>query len=453
MAQRVPGLRIEIVNDTGTIVPPLFERYPTYIGVGDPYKLISNYLMVRGSGSSETIPTVTEVNEIVSVGDLPGVAKYVSGTDYQLNSGSIEWLGGGSSPTTGENYYLTFTESRAVSAYDPILYLNENKIYENHGNQTRTDGNINDVAVAGSLGLNAGCNGVIIAQLDPSAWVDAESPTSAELETSFIAMRDKLNKITGYKLFLVPMSSGTLNTTTAANIFFNHSVIASQPDRAQERTTIAVMPNETAYAGFASFAQTYAHERMVVPATPGGTGTPVGHSSNSYDTRFYVASLAGLLCSKEIGLGISDEIVPNVTFTDTFTPEELDYLVKRGVSPANQSGGVVRNVLAITTNTTSALTEDLGVQDEKDYIKKFWREGLYPVYRNKKITNALIAQMEDSSENIMQTLLGDTIIADYKNISIAQDTVEPRQVNVTGKVKPAFSLQWIDVTFTFALSL
>lgn len=452
MAKRVPGLIIEIENDTGTVAPPLFERYPVYIGVGDPYKLVSDYQMLRGAGGSDVIPTVTSVNEIVSVGDLPGVAKYVSGTDYQLTAGAVQWLGGGSGPTTGENYYLTFTEARSVTAYEPILYLNENKIYVNHGAQIKTDSNINDVSVSGSLGINAGAGGVIIAQLNPTAWVDPENPTNSELETSFIAMRNLLNKITGYKLFLIPLSSGTLNTTTAANIFFNHSVIASQPARAQERTTMAVMPNGTTYDTYASFAQTYGHERMVVPATPGGAATPAGHAG-VFDTRFYVAALAGKICSTEIGLGISDEIIPNITFSDTFTPEELDYMVKRGVSPANQAGGVVRNVLAITTDTTSALTEDLGIQDEKDYIKKFWREGLYPLYRNKKITTNLILAMEDSSENIMQTLLSEEIIADYKNLSIVQDDVEIRQVNVTGKVKPAASLQWINVTFTFALSL
>lgn len=452
MAQRVPGLIIEIENDTGIIAPPLFERYPTIIGVGDPYKKISDYKMTRGSGSSDAIPTVTDVNEIVSVGDLPGVAKYASGTDYQLNGDNIQWLPGGEEPSAGDNYYLTFTETRAASAYDPILYLNENKIYKNHGYQTKNDNTINDVSVGGSLVLNAGGRGVIIAQLDPTGWTDAENPTNAELETSFISMRDKLNKITGYKLFLIPMSSGTLNTTTAANIFFNHSVIASQPDRGQERTTIACMPNGTSYTGYASFAQTYGHERMVVPATPGGTATPAGHTG-TFDTRFYCCALSGLLCSGEIGIGISDEIVPNVTFTDTFTPEELDYLVQRGVSPANQSGGVVRNVMAITTDPTSALTEDLGIQDEKDYIKKYWREGLYPVYRNKKINDDLIADMEESSYNILDQLISDTIIAEYTNVSVAQDDVEIRQVNISGKIKPAAALQWIDVTFTFALSL
>jgi hypothetical protein len=451
MAERIPGLIIRIVNDTGIIAPPLYERYPTIVGTGDPYCSIQNYKMTKGAGTTDTIPTVTTVNEIVSIGDLPGVAKYVDGVDYQLATGDVSWLPAGSAPTNGNNYYITYTETRAASAYEPILYFDENLIYSDHGNKLRTNGAVNDVSVSGSLVLNAGGRGVIICQLDPSTWVDPDVPTNSELETAYIAAREKLNKITGYKLFLIPMDVGTLNTTTAADILFNHAVIVSQPERAQERTVIAPLADGTTYQQFAAYAQGYANERMVVPATPGGECTVAG-VSGTFNTKFHCAALAGKLCSVGIGNTISNEVIPNVYMTDTFTPDELDYLVKRGVSPANISGTSTRNILAITTDTTSALTEDLGVQDVKDYVKKYWRDGLYPVFQNKKITTKLIRSIVFSSENILEYLISQEIIEDFKAVSAAQDPVEPRKVNISGKVKPAFCLQWIDVVFTFVLN-
>jgi hypothetical protein len=442
---------VRTINDAGIIVPPLFERYPTIIGLGDPYRIITDYQMTKGTGTTDTIPTTTSVNEIVSIGDLPGVARYVAGTDYNLVGDTVSWIGGGTNPTNGNQYFITYTEARAVSAYDPILYFDENLIYADHGFQVMTNGVVNDVSVGGFVGLNAGAKGIIIAQLDPTGFVDQENPTNTELEAAFIAMRTKLNLITGYKLFLCAMSSGTLNTTTAANIFFNHAVLASQPARKQERTVLAALAQGTAYTAFATFAQSYAHERMVVPATPGGACQVAG-VTGTFDTRFYCAALAGMLCSGEIGVGISDEIVPNITLTGTFSPEELEYLVQRGASPGNQSGGVTRNVMAITTDTTSALTEDLGVQDEKDYIKKYWRESLYPVFRNKKITTNLILTMIDASEGILNDLVDREIIAEYRSVNVAQSSTEPRLVNVSARIKPAFSLQWMDVEFTFVLS-
>lgn len=451
MAERVPGIIVRILNDTGIIAPPVFQRYPVIIGEGDPYRLVTDQKITRSLGSVDTIRTVTSVNEIVSVGDLPGVARYVSGTDYTLSGNNISWLPGGSSPTGGNNFYITFTETRPTSAYTPTLYFNENLIYEDHGNGLRTSGAINDVSVGGALALNAGAGGVIIAQLNLSGATDPDNPSNTELENAFIAMRDELDKITDYKLFLVPMSSGTLNTTTAANIFFNHAVLASQPENKQERTCVAALPTGTSYTGAATFAQSYAHERMVVPYGYNGQVSVTGYSG-TYDMRFYNASLTGKLCSVAIGREITDEIIPGVTFSDTFTPEEYNYLVQRGVSPGRTVGDVTRNVMSITTETTNALTEALGVQDTKDYVKKFWREGLWRAYRNAPITPSLPNAIKSSSEGMLDLLSSRGIVAEYKDISAVQDTTEPRKVLVTGKIKPAFGLQWMDVTFTFVLS-
>jgi hypothetical protein len=451
MAYRIPGIVVTIVNDAGAVAPVIFERYPVYIGEGDPYRLVTNANIVRGAGNTDSLGSITTVNEIVSVGDLPGIAKYVETTDYTLSGNDIDWSAGGDEPTAGSTYYVTYTETRPASAYQPILYFDENLIYANHGNQIRTDSSVNDVSVAGMLGIQAGSGGVIILQLDLSAATDPDNPTATELENAFIAARDLLEAITDYKLFLVPMSSGMINTTTAADIFWNHAVVASQPVNKQERTVIMALPKNTTYTSAATTAQSYSNERMVVPLVKDATVSVTG-VTGTHDMRFYNAALAGKLCSVPIGRNISDEVIPNVSFEDNFTPNELNYLVQRGVSPAKIRGSVVRNILSITTDGTSALTEDLGVQDVKDYVKKYWREGLWAIYRNKPINSQLLASIATSSIGILEYLKDRLIVDDYKDIAAAQDSVEPRRVNVSGRIKPAFGLQWMDVTFTFVLS-
>jgi hypothetical protein len=301
------------------------------------------------------------------------------------------------------------------------------------------------------MALAAGSGGVIVLQLDLSGASDPDSPTPAELEAAFEASVDELEQIMDYKLFLVPMSSGTLLTTTAADIMFTHAVLASQPDMKQERSVVASLAKLTAYATAATFAQSYSHERMVVPAVPDCTVSITGFTT-TYDMRFYAATLAGKLCSVPIGRTISDEILPNLSFATNYTTSELNYLVQRGVSPGRIKGTVVRNVMAITTDTTSALTEDLGVQDVKDYVKKYWREGLWNLYKNAPITSALINQVRASSVGMLSQLASDHVLADYRDITVAQDVIEPRKILVTGKIKPAFGMQWMDVTFTFVLS-
>lgn len=447
---RLPGAEVTIVNDTGIIAPPLFERYPVYIGVGDPYKQITDYEMTKGADSgADTIPTVSTVHSIVSAGDLPGISGYTAGVDYTLVGNTVNWLGA-SEPTSGDAYFITYTENRAASAYDPTLYFDENVVYANHGNKTRTDGNANDVSIAAYLGINAGAKGVFVAQLDPSAWVDKESPTNSELETAFIAMESKLKQIVGYKLLLVPMSSGTLNTTTAADIFFNHAVLASQPKNKQERSVIASLGLTSTYTDFTTFAVAYANERMIVPAAK--LPISVSGETSTFDMRMASAALAGKLCSVGIGIEISDEILPNITFAENFTPPEQRFMRGRGVSVMKQASGVVRNIMAITTDTTNALTESLGVQDIKDYTKKYWREGLFAVYKNIPINADTIDDIYDSSEGVLNYLIGETIIAYWDTLAVSQDATEPRKVNVSARVQPAYGLQYLDIEFTFVLS-
>lgn len=452
MALKLPGITVAVVNDAGIIAPPVYERYPVYIGEGDPYRLIENQRAIRSAGSVDNLVTPTTIDDITSVGDLPGISNYVEGTDYALyGTDKISWLPGGDRPTLGNAFYVTFTETRPASAYDPTLYFDENLIFANHGSKTRTNGAINDVSVAGSLGLNAGAKGVIIAQLNLSAAANPDSPTPTELENAFIAMRDELEKITDYKLVLVPLSSGTILTTSAASIFFNHAIVASQPENKQERDVFACLPKNTLYTAAAAYAQAYSNSRMIVPYVADGISWPVGFTTE-YDTRFYVAAVAGKQTSVGIGLNISDEIIPGVLIKDNLTPGQFTYLVQNGVSPGKIRGEVVRNIMLITTDTTNALTEDYGVQDVKDYVKKYWREGLWDLFRNKPINEALVAQIRTASEGILDYLIGENIISQWRNVSAAQDSVEPRNIKVRGRVQPAYGMQWMDVVFTFVLS-
>lgn len=454
MAIRVPGIIVRIINDIGKVVPPLFERYPCIIGEGDSYRLISSYKLTRAAGDLDVLPTTTTVNSIISAGDLPGISRYVATRDYLLTSGHIDWSPSGAGhiePTPGDSYYVTYTDTRPASAYSPMLYLDENLIFADHGTPTRIDGTINNVTVGAQLALSSGAGGVIVAQLDLSGAVDPDNPSNSELEAAFIATRDAIAKVTDYKLFLVPMSSGTLSTTSAANIFFNHAVLMSEPEQKQERTCVAALPKGTTYQQAATFAQSYAHERMVVPVVPDATVSVVGFTGD-YDMRFYNCALAGKLCSTQIGRTISDEILPNITFTDNFSPDEANYLVQRGVSPGKIRGEVVRNILAITSDVTNALTEDLGVQDCKDYVKKYVRESLYKLYVNAPITDGMLGAVNTSLLSIMDQLIRDSVIAEQRDMYVQQNPTEPRALNVTGRIRPAFSLQWMDVTFTFVLS-
>jgi hypothetical protein len=461
---QLPGVIVRVINDTGIVAPPAYERYPVIVGGGDPFKEILTQPIVRGAGVADNLPTLTNVNQIIGA-YKPGNYNYEYALwvgNYSLVSDTIDWTGttpGTDAPELNETYYVTYTEARAASAYDPLLYFDGNLIYEDHGRANTLDNTLNDATIGGILALGAGARGVIVLQLDYSSAVDPYNPTPTEEQNAYLAAIEKLETITDFKLFLVPMSTRMLTSTTAASLLFSHACLASLPENKQERTVVASLPAGTDYADAATYAQAFSHERMVVPfpyqgysKITGVEGLTATQLTTSYDARYYSAAVAGKLCSADIGINISDEIISGVNATGNYKPAVLTYLVQRGVGPAKLRGTTTRNVYIGTSDTTNALTEDLGVQDTKDYVKKYWREGLWPLFRNKPINDALLASIKSASTGILDSLKERNIVDAYANVSVRQDSLEPRKVYITGKIKPAFSLQFIDVTFTFVLS-
>jgi hypothetical protein len=203
-------------------------------------------------------------------------------------------------------------------------------------------------------------------------------------------------------------------------------------------------------AGYVNQAAAFANERLCLPAIP--SRLQMTGFTAYYDSRYYNAALSGRLMAGPIGETIHDEPIAGVTFTDNFTPEEQDYLVQNGVSPAKSSGGVVRNVMCNTTDTTSALTEDMGVQDIKDYTRQAWRDKMWDLFRNKPITVDLPDAIEGASRNFLGTLVGKTIIADFDRVTAAQDPSEPRKINLSARIQPVYGMAYMDITFTFVLS-
>jgi hypothetical protein len=60
--------------------------------------------------------------------------------------------------------------------------------------------------------------------------------------------------------------------------------------------------------------------------------------------------------------------------------------------------------------------------------------------------------MTNASKGMLQYLQDQSIIAAFENVSVRQDTVEPRKISITGKIQPAYGMQFVDVTFTFVLT-
>lgn len=456
MADRLPGVIVRITSDVGIRVPRVYERFPIIIGQGDTERLIENEPVLHGGVNSSDPLRVTPVTRVISVGDIPGQSKYTSPDDYSLSGNSINWEAAGDEPSSGSIYYVTYTAGLPDSAYEPTLYFDQALVYSEHGGRVKVNGSINPIVVASDLAFDNGALGVILLQLDLRDANDPENPTGQEIEDAYTTPETgviaRLEKITDFKLFLVPLDAGVLGTRTATDILFNHAVVASLPENKQERTVIAALSGGMTPSQIQAFARSYHHERMVVPAAP-GTAVSLAGFTGTFSQTFLSAAFAGLLCSRPIGRAVTDQVIRNVYLIDDFTPRQLRDLVKDGVTPFVTRASLTRVVFPITTDTTNAVTEDLAVQDIADYTKRTWRETLHQYFIGVPITRGTPAAIIAASQTILNDMVLSGIIADYTALRAVQNPSEPRLIEISGKIKPAYPLQFIDVNFVFVGSI
>jgi hypothetical protein len=106
---------------------------------------------------------------------------------------------------------------------------------------------------------------------------------------------------------------------------------------------------------------------------------------------------------------------------------------------------------AMTTDHTNANTQEISVVEIEDFIKR----QCIAVLEDRYIGSLIVAGLEQSIASTIASFLEQTIrkqtIADYDegSISVKQSDIDPRVINVYFRVKPAYPLNWIDVTFRF----
>jgi hypothetical protein len=82
-------------------------------------------------------------------------------------------------------------------------------------------------------------------------------------------------------------------------------------------------------------------------------------------------------------------------------------------------------------------------------LKRLTREKLYDIYKGAPITKLLPSAMGTTLSKLLEKEINNVNIVEYKDISIQQDTTDPRLVLVAVKIKPIYSLTFINITMSF----
>lgn len=509
VGNRLPGIVVTINPDIGLIQPLGFERFPAVIGIGDR-EIISrtNFLVTRGSGTDDVLPE--KIVTLFQIGKAPGITQYRQGSGHYSivdvtvdgkTVSAIRWAGTATNPAqpaAGGRYYISWTKAIPSMAFTWNLWLDENLLLQSLGRESMFSDNslINPLIAAARIALHQGSPGVITVQLDargehsaiiPGAsagWVNPLDPTGAELDVAEDAAVYELDKIEEFKLWVVPLDpesypeeldprtddfpNGHRAMVESNNArWFVHVNIASSPDEARERTLFGIVPQgtvlETLLDTAGAFRETGGGQRFALPGTKGVEPNENSSIQIQVNTRvgdmvpngYLSAAAAGCLCAGEIGAPNNSAPLTDVKLLGNWTLPEAKTLRGAGVMPFKIRQGLTTLVMPISSDTTSAFTEDLSVQDVADYLRQFLRIRIFDAYRNTKITASTEGAIEGTVKSLLDGLVNSNILVSYDPASVQanQRKDEPRLMELRARVKPAYPLRWIDATVEFTAAI
>lgn len=173
------------------------------------------------------------------------------------------------------------------------------------------------------------------------------------------------------------------------------------------------------------------------------------------DGQYVAAAAAGKMAGNEyLAEPLTRKVLTgfDIPANKKYTDIQERLLGEEGVSvvQALNAGGRVVNGFT-TVNTGNANEEEPSVVRIRDYTAKTVRELLENRFVGTVIGPNTLPEIEETTRGILQSLISQVLITDFANITVRQDPVEPRQVNVAFDIQPAYPLNWIRIDFTVGL--
>jgi hypothetical protein len=472
-----PSVSVDVLNNPRIISNVTGLRLLAIVGLGPMVRNVIDEAVTRGTGSTDNLSVYASSGcSLTQVASIPGInagapnAILVSsgGQLYQQASaslsdaGQITWVGSGQDvPTSGATYYVKYTYNVPASQFSPSTYSDKSVIQSKFGKESNQSGIL---TIGGSIALENGAPEVVMVQASGSAFN----------VSAYQAAIDKLQKLSNIEQIAVVFPSGSVT-------------------KAQQETVLNYAYSHTQYCN------TIGRDRGIVSGSPspyytsdgfdtiGDTGTPGTYLYRSnalksadhcymvpsrvrrydqdgnlieLDGNFLAIAVAGLESAQLLrstplnGFTISGVVLED----DKWQPAEENQLGGGNCTVIQSVSGNVTIRDWLTTDPTSADTQEPTVRAIRRLVRRTLSTGLYNAYTNKGLTilPETPSNVAATTAALLQSLVSITELKAYgkqddastgeTKISAQQDSAEPRRINVTCSVAYAYPLKWISVT-------
>jgi hypothetical protein len=315
---------------------------------------------------------------------------------------------------------------------NPTIYTssNLNNLFAKHGQPT-TD---NPLSLAAQMAFDNGATRVLAVQPLPFNQDSFWSQTWTALERQ-----------QGYWLVpvLANLDMGMYATIRLAA--FEHAIKMSETKYRMERVVVAARQNKQEANDFNHSRLSLIGIDLDAPVT-----RYINNVNETLNYSYVAATVAGLASSfGNVATPLTRKHVTGFNLVSNLKSPRLDLLdtVSQGFMPIQvaASGGVIYQGPTSYIGA-NILQQEVSVQRITDYLSYNLRDALGKGFIGQNITNDLLAAMTRSTNQFLARhtdIISQGIVA-----SIAVDSKDPRQVNLTVSYSPLFPLNALQVSFT-----
>lgn len=479
MTYKPSGVTVNILDNPLIVSITGAARLPAIVGFGPTTRTVVDEAVVRASSgyvdylanypaAGVNVSQIAESAGVVS-GSLSAVFKSLNGSLYNhtasasINAnGAITWLGSNTDiPSTGSIYYVRYTYNVPSTQYDPVTLSDKGLVLARYGAENATTGIL---SIAGSIALENGAPAVTLVQASGSVYS----------EVNYKAAIDKLQKKSNIEQLIVVFPSGSVTRAQQETLLtYAMSHINLMSGVGKERGLICGSPSSyfAQSGGFDSVGDASTDGSYVYRATalnnPDVTYAVPSRvrrkdANGNYmelDGNFAAIMIAGLEASQALrttpmhGKAVTGVEIENEKWTDF----EMNRLGGAGCLVLESKSGVITIRDAITTDGTSADTEEIAIRAGRRLVTRTLRDVLQNVYtsKGKVITTSTIPNIIGTIHSTLGSLQNQGEIVSYgqtddpltgeTKITAKQNTVEPRQIDAACSIKFPYALKWIVV--------
>jgi hypothetical protein len=162
---------------------------------------------------------------------------------------------------------------------------------------------------------------------------------------------------------------------------------------------------------------------------------------------FYIAAAAAGFESANVNIQnpLTNKNVSGFTILSnkTYSTLILEQLAAAGVCTLQPIAGGGNVVWGITTSQSGFPEEqEISIVFIRDRVAKTLRSGFQGFIGTAQTDNTA-AELNAEAVLLLNSLVSQGLITAYANLTVAQDTVDPRQWNITVQVSPAYPINWI----------